>query len=671
MSNILDSESQGDQQRLREILERSRMGLTEDLDDLRGELAAELEQFDSRLQKLARQLPPWLDLPDDSLRSPFELDAPARLEGSLIGPRTVAELAGDLEEFIFEWLDGDDEIPAWHQRNDTAAIDQLAEDLTVIRDNTVAGLEAVDRLADDGPLQLEQILESIVFELESQRETDVEALESLIQDGDVEPGRNARAEIAELWEEQRGRVDQLRQIWDDLLNLHYEGITTTIEGLEEIAQLLERTREGIRGAEIGAGTALDEPDHSEPRQLSLETAEQTSNRQQKRTPESSPAPGRTDSATSPDEEPRRFLRDSASQSASEEASTGDDDEASDTDVDVAMATEPIATEADDSPDELTSTTTTTLEDFDGDSPPDEKLDDHLDDEGGPTEPMGDTAAVAPTPQPPSPAPNNPPETSQPPQTQRGQSTDTEPSTSNAASPTSDTGPSTSPSTIDESRASRRQTNTPEDTAHSSSEEPEPPSDDQRSVRVRLFRTRPGWRMIGVDEIAATLGLATLFVGGLAVMSLLSLVDLTPNPMTTWDWALPASFAAMGLLVALPLLFGWRPMWSGTRFRVLRRGLIEEETDLQLTDDRLVIDRTSWPLENLTDTRLRRVESANGAHRGCLLAITPRYHSEVHLVSAADIDASNIVTTDDVPGDAWQIPPGEFELLCEAVEATAD
>ena len=748
MTNILDSSSAADQERLREILERTGTGLREDLDDLRDELVDELERFEPRIRQMARDLPGWLDVPGTSLRAPFKLTEPTRLEGTLIGPRTVAVVAGDLENFLVEWIGDTGDIPAWDRRRDSEAVERLFGDLQDLHELNAEAIDAVEELADDGPLQLEQILESIVFELESRRETDVEALESMIQDGDVDPGRNARAEIAELWEEQRQRVDNLQKIWDDLLNLHHEGVTRTLDGLDELQELLDRTVHGIRGAGIGtpalarkletsgegpteefsAGDIADSEDeeHSDRREEADGDAtpdkSAASNRFVRDSADTDSdgdgdgdnAEARSESDTIVDDDVDGDLDDLDGEERGDDVDDVDassDDENRSTTPPKKAAAETSENDADtpddDVSDEISETTESdetqqslgqTVDLFEGtdDDHHRETIPDSS--RAAETAPIstagsdsGETTEVAK--EPPGDADNKLNDES------RQQPADTtQPSEGNGA-PTVDIGPETAESvgdpapesktgadTVgnDKSSASAAPPQIDEDPENSADRaEPRHPastpdqgdasddSDGDHKVRVRTFRVRQGWQTVGVDEVAATIGPPGLFVAALLVMCILSLFGLAPNPMTSWDWALPASFGAMLLLVALPVLARWRPMWDDTDFQLIRRGPIEDEVDLQITaDDQLCLDRTTWDIRDISPARLRRWDSPESQARGWLLTIDPPYHSPVHLMSVAgdntDWQQSNADQTTP-PDDAWQLPPDEFLTIRRALD----
>ena len=709
MTHTLDSSPVDEDPRRREILLRTRMGLTEDLDDLRGELVEDLEDFEARLNLLSQELPTWLNLPNASLRSPFKLPEPDRLDGILIGPRAIAVIAADVEDFVREWFGDDDTIPAWDRRDDDDAIARLQREYQLLEELLGATIDACDDLATDGPLQLEQILESIVFELEARRETDVEALESLIQDGDIKQGRSARAEIAALWEDQRRRVDELQRVWDDILNLHHEGISQTLEGLEELQQLSRRAQQGIHGAGVKpAGPALSE-------NKTTDTGDVDSQSEESESPSSDAPPSSEDATpTIPDGSGESlgaesssetltnpFLRspseveeveleeeqdeDNAESNADEESPENVEDEVSPEDVEDEVSPEETPEDVED---EVSAEHTET---------DDPQIDDAQDEKSDPEETettLGSEDDRDHPTQPDSPGPTQPMlnliEADDEKTTSKDEARESEHSTALESSEPGDTldlNSTSDPSSASPAEASQRDTEEPElaqsDAAPESlSQAPDPatpttsdPPDDSDSpvteedqIRVRTFRLREGWQTVGLDEVAVTLAPAGLFIATLFVLSLLSLVDITSNPMTQWEPALPATFAAMILLLCLPIVFRWRPMWRGTRFRIIRRGGVEEEVDLHITaDNRLILDRTSWSLDDLRDAALQRWQlSDDGTDtQGWLLTISPPYHSPFQLATFAtsltDWQQSS-APLHPAPEDAWQLPPEEFDAL---------
>ncbi len=221
-----------DESRRKEIVRRTFLGLEEDLDDLRDELGRQFEDYETRLEKLTGALPPWLEMHPASLRVLFSFefaDGAARL-----GPRAVAMSAAHVEKSILELRDVEEK-----------------ETLDLAREEVIALLAELESSARecalDADSQLGELLDSILIELEDQREADESTLRDLVTSGDLEKGRQARREIAELWEEQRVRALELKSAWEPIEALVFEGVDLTISGIEELRSLLHRTVEGLGG----------------------------------------------------------------------------------------------------------------------------------------------------------------------------------------------------------------------------------------------------------------------------------------------------------------------------------------------------------------------------------------------------------------------------------------
>jgi hypothetical protein len=221
-----------DESRRKEIVRRTFLGLEEDLDDLRDELGRQFEDYETRLERLTAALPPWLEMHPASLRVLFSFefaDGAARL-----GPRAVAMSAAHVEKSILELREVEDK----------EALDLAREGVIAL----LADLESSAReCALDADSQLGELLDSILIELEDQREADESTLRELVTSGDLEKGRQARREIAELWEEQRVRAHELKAAWEPVEALVFEGVDLTISGIEELRALLHRTVEGLGG----------------------------------------------------------------------------------------------------------------------------------------------------------------------------------------------------------------------------------------------------------------------------------------------------------------------------------------------------------------------------------------------------------------------------------------
>lgn len=649
MTDTLESSPVDDARRHREILDRARMGLADDLDDLRQELADELEAFEARLHQISARLPTWLDLPGESLRAPFELEIPPGEQQTLIGPRTVAMIAGQVEDFFVDWLGDADTIPAWEKRRDPEAKKALGRKLAALDELMDTARTAVDDLADDGPLQLEQLLESIVFELQTRRETDVEAIKSMIQDGDIEPGRDARAEIAELWEEQRARADKLQLVWDDILNLHHEGIARTLEGIGELQQLTARARQGIEGAGIELGAA-DTTDADEAAPSGEESTDDEDSR-----PVDDEPPQPDDDPQQPNGEYREVRSETEEQLPTvPDATDGVGAAKSSSDIESnpflrspSDVEESDAEEADKTPEEP---------DDDGKSEESSPPEDTQKDEAGDT----DLAAAPPSDEAGPTQPSFAFEDSATEPDDAPLDAESQPE-STALSDTVDL--SGQPADDDVSADDEFSPSPPPESSENVPAEDASPSE---KVRVRTYRIREGWKTVTGDEIAVALGAPGLVIAVLFVLCLLSLVGLADNPMVMWDGALLTTvYLLMGVLVALPLVFRWRPMWRGHRFQVIRRGDIEEEVDLRITAGRLFLDRTSWPLEKIQDAKIERWEFGNDNATGWILTFTPLYHAPIHLATYTSDHTvwqqsnANLRTP---PDDAWQLPPDEFHTV---------
>lgn len=653
-----------------DILRRTRMGIQEDLEDLRDELIEHLDEFESRLRRTSFHLPRWLNLPENALRESFQLKHPPSLQGTLIGPRSVAMVASDVEDFLILWLgEAAEDFPAWEVRDDSDTRERLQQDLNSLHTIITETIESVSLLADEGPFALEQLLESIVFELETRRESDVEALENLIHGGDINAGRAAQAEIAELWEEQRTRVNQLQRVWDDILAIHHDGITRTLRGLHELKELSERTEDGLRGAGL-----LGEGDSSTTTLL-------------------------------PGSESNRFLRSPSEISevfGSVDAKAETSNQARSTHITGDQADKPSRPFTNQAPSRAVTppsdaanhraTTSTKAEQIElalpGPTAPMNLMAPLLDaSQDTPTLPMGLTADL------PAPASHEASSTEASATAAPRQKHETFPP-HEAAPPITDHQDSpgeqalldSPPVAKTETKADPKTENTsasslPDQTPPASKsptaqtlpdEEIDPEagqgtSDEENEIlRLRSYRLRDGWQVVPPGDIIASLCPPALLVGAFFVLSALSSFGLAENPMTRWEWAFPATLAAMALLLVIPLLLRWRPMWRGKRFSVLRRGAIEDEVNLRLTDSKLFFDRTPWPIDDLNTSELLRWEAPDEDLCGWVLTLVPPYHSPVKLATFVDLGdptwEEDPTPLGEIPQEAWQIPADEFHRL---------
>ena len=228
-----------------DILRRTLEGLEGDLEELRDELAQALEDFEGALREHVAQMPVWLDLPAGRVLRLFKYPPESTFQGALLGPRAVAFAAGEVEEFIHAWvgdsgelyehdLAGSPELASQHRR-DLAAIERYLDRL-----ETESEAVAMAARASLGHLR-----DEILAELEEERRLDAETLEDLVAEGDLTQGRQARVELAELWEEQRRRADAFTRRWAALEEMTDRGLDITTDGLDLLRELLTNARLGL------------------------------------------------------------------------------------------------------------------------------------------------------------------------------------------------------------------------------------------------------------------------------------------------------------------------------------------------------------------------------------------------------------------------------------------
>ncbi|MEZ4461062.1 MAG: hypothetical protein R3E66_15330 [bacterium] len=262
-----------DEARRDEIVRRTFLGLEEDLDDLRDELGRYFADYEGRLETVTSRLPHWLELPPAEVRVLFAFE----FEGSSarLGPRAVAMGAARVEQMIANL----------HEDLSVESLDQQRQD-------ALDQLERLERAAREQALDadaaLSEMLDAILIELEERREADEIALRELVTTGDVDRGRQARKEIADLWEDQRARARELRDAWEPIEALVFEGIDATVAGVEELKSLVHRAVEGFGGT----AHVADEPEHaSEEARVTEKLATQTATEEWSReTEEPPPAP---------------------------------------------------------------------------------------------------------------------------------------------------------------------------------------------------------------------------------------------------------------------------------------------------------------------------------------------------------------------------------------------
>ncbi len=231
-----------------EILQRALEGLEEDLDELGEGLWGMLERYEEgEWRGQVEQLPAWLALRYEELwglcRFAPESVAP---EGAL-GPRAVAVAAGWLEQLIVRWL-GQSGVVKAHSFDDPQQVEAYRQHVRKLDAQLDALQLEAERTAQHARRTLAQWRDDVLAELEAQRVRDIDAIELLVAEGQLEPGRDARKEIAWLWEEQRRNASALLRTWEPFEGLLTRGLAYTRDGVEEIQLMAERVRQALEGA---------------------------------------------------------------------------------------------------------------------------------------------------------------------------------------------------------------------------------------------------------------------------------------------------------------------------------------------------------------------------------------------------------------------------------------
>lgn len=236
--------AQNTEEQRRSLLQVTLLGFEEDLDDLRDQLSRELTAYEQRLDVAVLGMPAWLALESAWVRDWFQYDADEGL--ALLGPRSVALAASHLEGLVLSMFGPPGGPYTWPDE------DEFASRSTALR-LRLNDLEARARTcALDIEEQLSETLDEIIADLESKRERDERALRELISAGDLDRGEDTQREIADLWEDQRTRTREIRQVWEPLERLAFEGIHSVGEGLQQLRELLNHLESLVLGVRKGS-----------------------------------------------------------------------------------------------------------------------------------------------------------------------------------------------------------------------------------------------------------------------------------------------------------------------------------------------------------------------------------------------------------------------------------
>lgn len=647
-----------DDARRADILRRARTGLEEDLDDMRAELTELLPEFEQRLRNKSDALPSWLAIAPSQIRALFHLKplgshtaaapgttqpmASASAIHGILGPRTVALAAGRIETFIQQGLVDVD-------LNDETEVQNLVELYTDTSAHLNKRVHEARRVARDAHDTLDGWLDALLFELESQRKTDVDALEDLVGQGDIGRGKSARQEIADLWEDQRSRAAELQSCWRPLTSLVNEGLATTESGLKELFDLVVRARDGLIGANASLEPQLPAcqwpvaPTDAPPANAASTAANPAAAKPVAAKPTAAKPAGEMPTGETP-----------ADNLPATEAQPDPTDDAGPT-LDLSEPREPDEPTSEPDADQEPLNTVPEGSYTPGIIPLDEPTSD--------PETTLESSSVSdysePEIDPPTDATHRPDAATSPSTTQRMYTRADSPSSGQPAVPAPTSGPD---STYAEPDAT-----TPQKAAPSNTPDNAAPLDSGEATYTQCFRIRPGYKRAGLLEVLGVLVPPALVMGVMAAISALSLmgVDSGFNPFERWPWAFSAVSASLGWLLLVPVARRWRSKWRGTKLIILRHTDVREEAALRFDAHKLSLNNTTWRWDELDTAELRRWDSPLDEVCGWSLAIsTP--NAPTLWLAAPESNRKKWQNTpcqlDETPYDAWQLSPYDFDTI---------
>jgi len=689
-----------------------RSDLHDELDDLRDELGEALRSFEGRLRGLSRQTPEWSVVGPDDIRELFDLPIDGSYEEARLGPRAVAVAAAELERFIDHWLA--DEPP--ESSPDATQLREFSDDAHAFVETLEVIGTTARRRADHAHRRLDDWRDSSFAELNELRESDIEAIQDLIEEGDLESGHDARLERATVWEEQRDRAAELTDYATTLHNLLEEGRDRTVAGLRGLADLFNRTCDALESIhpELADYRPINPDDIADTDRAAdtivaptdiLDDAVDASRRHEPETPSnSSPAsdsaskaaddidgdPSDRDSSMPDDTiaENGAPTRPDAQTPHEEEVAPGADNHAASPEMVRADASSSSsrpflrtpppershdetddAETADDARERRTPTRdhetshelprrhdSTFVDASDGRSASDDSDTGHglgLESSSDLQHDGDDDRSSA--------------DTSsslriQLDQTSGDDDLEAGASDSNHAFVRGGDDNATAPTDADSSSSQQRDERRTDDNRDNASRGTEgtlaPSRPIDSPVAAHATRFRAEWRRIPLTAVFAAIGIPALFVTVVTLLGVLHVTggSIAPNPVRTWPWLESASVVSILWIAAAPLLLGWRVRWRGWRCDLIRRSELREEAQLRLDNDGLLIHDISFPWRDLSGAARFRFETADGT-RGWLLRIQTEHTADIALV--APVDDDDAWTTTDIPRrspppDAWQI-----------------
>ena len=701
--------SVSDSERRTDIAERTRRGLEEDLEDLRGSLLEDLEEFERNVRTLSAEPPEWTGLQATQLRAPFELRHGELAETAWIGPRVVAVLAGEVEQFVLGWLPpvGEREGRQFEPGELDALIEEGRELLGLLIDVD----ERAEEAADQGHVVLDELWETALARLDERRESDIGALHDLVGEGALDTGPDAQKERANLWEEQRKKADDLRPRWEGLHEMLDGGANYTADGLDELRAMMRRACDGLQGAypavadrgvtdAIFDGTAgrdyeapAIEEEEADASDEEIPPTDIPAEEPAEEDEEPAPSDGGEISETQPSDE-TTAAADSSLESGLRKSGGGEPavretapakrtpetDESGESGEE--RPTEPMITSAGELRDEGLADSSPLLESSDPYDPEDVH-------ERETTLSLESSAAATDEAARP-PDEESEPEREEP--SEGAEAPDVADDSSEIEADDSgeieadDSGEVESDAAIDvdeaeadaeseDAEAASRAVDggmiggvtpdEPEEAAADTSDLPDP-------IDARCIRIRTEWEPVDLLSVLAALGPPVGFLIGLVAVGLLHLGEVAwaPNPVEQWAWTKPAVAVALVWCVCAPLLLRWYPRWAGWRFQFVHEAEIRDDTTLELDRDGFCIDRISFKWEAIDHHRIRRWEAPDDDLVGWLLVVEPTYHDALTVI-APEHHRSRWEQGDgrvlEPPSDAWQIDAEAFDRMTAFLE----